>query len=144
MPLRLSISYIFLSPFILRSISLYYFSAWQTFEKYIFFLLLGLADDPSGSKNGIKAESHPTSGSSTGLRVLFIFLGLVAVVLFSIFLFKLYQKKKREEQHARLLRLFEEDDELELELGLREWNFSPYICQVYCSWGMYSVYLETI
>ncbi|URD83670.1 hypothetical protein MUK42_23225 [Musa troglodytarum] len=28
---------------------------------------------------------------------------------------KMWQKKKREEQHARLLKLFEEDDELEVE-----------------------------
>lgn len=41
------------------------------------------------------------------------------VILFSFFLFKFWQKKW-EEQHARLLKLFEEDDELELELGLRD------------------------
>ncbi|KAJ9538165.1 hypothetical protein OSB04_030898 [Centaurea solstitialis] len=32
----------------------------------------------------------------------------------------LWQKKKRDEQYARLLKLFEQDDELELELGLRD------------------------
>ncbi|XP_058097664.1 uncharacterized protein LOC131242798 [Magnolia sinica] len=96
-------------------------------QNLIFFLSIslqlipGLADDPLGLKDGKKAEkSTATSGSSTGIRALIICLGLVAVVVFSIFLFKIWQKKKREEQHARLLRLFEEDDELELELGLRE------------------------
>lgn len=38
----------------------------------------------------------------------------------SFFLFKLWQKKKCDEQYARLLKLFEQDDELELELGLRD------------------------
>jgi len=35
-------------------------------------------------------------------------------------LIKIWQKKKREEQHARLLKLFEDDDELEVELGIRD------------------------
>ncbi|KAF6159679.1 hypothetical protein GIB67_029937 [Kingdonia uniflora] len=90
--------------------------AWSCFEK------CGtrcLAEDPSSSKDGIKKKSDG-AGSSTGLRVVLIFLGLAAIVVLSVFLFKIWQKKKREEQHARLLRLFEEDDELELELGLRE------------------------
>lgn len=78
----------------------------------------GLSDDSSGSKK--KAASHATSHGSTGTKVAIICIALVAVGLFSFFLFKLYQKKKREEQYARLLKLFEEDDELELELGLRD------------------------
>lgn len=80
----------------------------------------GLSDDSSSSKK--KVDSHATSHSSTGTKVVIICLALVAVGLFSFFLFKLYQKKKREEQYARLLKLFEEDDELELELGLRDWT----------------------
>ncbi|OVA00137.1 hypothetical protein BVC80_1459g19 [Macleaya cordata] len=80
----------------------------------------GLASDPSSSKDGMKAESHSASSTITGVRVVLICLGLVAAVALSVFLFKMWQKKKREEQHARLLRLFEEDDELELELGLRD------------------------
>ncbi|XP_042515982.1 uncharacterized protein LOC122090262 [Macadamia integrifolia] len=100
--------------------------SWSSFR---FFVLLssislqfisGLADDPANQKNDTKAETHASSSSSTGLRVLGICIGVVAVVTLSVFLFKLWQKKKREEQHARLLRLFEEDDELELELGLRD------------------------
>ncbi|RRT84468.1 hypothetical protein B296_00011119 [Ensete ventricosum] len=53
-------------------------------------------------------------------ELFFICLAIAGIVLVSVFLFKLWRKKKREEQHARLLRLFEEDDELELELGLRD------------------------
>ncbi|KAF9601540.1 hypothetical protein IFM89_020368 [Coptis chinensis] len=66
------------------------------------------------------SKSGGTSGGSVGLRVVIIGLGLASIVGFSVLLFKIWQKKKREEQHARLLRLFEEDDELELELGLRD------------------------
>ncbi|MQM16292.1 hypothetical protein Taro_049249 [Colocasia esculenta] len=80
---------------------------------------IGTTDDPSNSKDG-KTTGHSKSNNSTGLDVLYACLGVVAVVLLAVFLFKLWQKKKREEQHARLLRLFEEDDELELELGLRD------------------------
>ncbi|KAK6915902.1 hypothetical protein RJ641_018763 [Dillenia turbinata] len=74
----------------------------------------GLADDPASSKNSSKSDSHtPSIGANTGSKVLIIFLAIVAVGLFSFFLFKIWQKKKREEQYVRLLKLFEEDDELE-------------------------------
>ncbi|KAK1263536.1 hypothetical protein QJS04_geneDACA016245 [Acorus gramineus] len=80
----------------------------------------GVADDLSAPKNGTAIDKHAKSGGSTGVEVLGIFLAVIAIVVLSIFLFKMWQKKKREEQHARLLRLFEEDDELELELGLHD------------------------
>ncbi|CAA2988981.1 uncharacterized protein LOC111409819 [Olea europaea subsp. europaea] len=82
----------------------------------------GYSDDSSSPVNGTKTESHSPSrsGGSTGSTVAITCLVLVAVVLLSFFLFKFWQKKKREEQYARLLKLFEEDDELELELGLRD------------------------
>ncbi|VAH19334.1 unnamed protein product [Triticum turgidum subsp. durum] len=70
----------------------------------------GLADDAS------KDESK----GHTGQTVLFVLLGIGAAGLLSFFLFKYWQKKKREEQHARLLKLFEEDDDIEVELGLRD------------------------
>ncbi|CAL9121253.1 unnamed protein product [Musa acuminata var. zebrina] len=83
-------------------------------------LIPGLSENPSPSKDSTKADSHSSSRSNTGLKVLLICLGAIALVLLSYFLFKKWQKKKREEQHARLLKLFEEDDDLEVELGLRD------------------------
>ncbi|XP_010912705.1 uncharacterized protein [Elaeis guineensis] len=77
----------------------------------------GLSDNPS-TPDGVKAGAN--SSSRTGLKVLFILLGVVTLVVLSVFLFKKWQKKKREEQHARLLKLFEDDNELELELGLHD------------------------
>ncbi|XP_044974814.1 uncharacterized protein LOC123442746 [Hordeum vulgare subsp. vulgare] len=74
----------------------------------------GLADDPSKDGNKDDSKGH------TGQTVLFVLLGIGAVGLLSFFLFKYWQKKKREEQHARLLKLFEEDDDIEVELGLRD------------------------
>ncbi|XP_062098083.1 uncharacterized protein LOC133803955 [Humulus lupulus] len=74
---------------------------------------LARASDPVNSKSESKS-------SSAGIKVLIICLGLVAVIGFCVLLFKLWQKKKREEQHARLLKLFEDDDELEVELGIRD------------------------
>jgi len=47
-------------------------------------------------------------------------LSVVAIIGFTMLLIKIWQKKKREEQHARLLKLFEDDDELEVELGIRD------------------------
>ncbi|KAF5744206.1 hypothetical protein HS088_TW08G00804 [Tripterygium wilfordii] len=83
-------------------------------------LISGLAKDPSSPTDTNKAASHNASSTSVGLRVLIIFLGLVAIVAFAVLLFKIWQKKKREQQQARLLKLFEDDDELEVELGLRD------------------------
>ncbi|CAH8326581.1 unnamed protein product [Eruca vesicaria subsp. sativa] len=81
--------------------------------------VLGLSGDSKNANSGAKAESHTSSGG-TGTKVILILVGLVAVAVFSFFLYRLWQKKKRDEQYARLLKLFEEDDELEVELGLRD------------------------
>ncbi|GFQ04843.1 hypothetical protein PHJA_002628400 [Phtheirospermum japonicum] len=75
------------------------------------------SDDSSTPKNGTKTESH---GGSKGSKITLICLALLAVGLLSFFLLRFWQKKKREEQYARLLKLFEEDDELEVEYGLRD------------------------
>lgn len=80
---------------------------------------VGLADSSSTSDDK-NAATKKSSGGSTWFEVILVCLGLVAVGAFSVFLFKLWQRKKREEQHARLLKLFEQDDELEVELGLRD------------------------
>ncbi|KAM5574990.1 hypothetical protein ABKV19_014099 [Rosa sericea] len=64
--------------------------------------------------------SNKAGGSSVALKVIIVLLGVAAVVGFGVFLFRIWQRKKREEQHARLLKLFEDDDELEVELGIRD------------------------
>lgn len=87
---------------------------------YMIFILgvfSGFCDDSPGSKDATKTKAHAHSTSS---MILIILIVLVVFSLFSFLLFKLWRKKKREEQYARLLKLFEEDDELELELGLRD------------------------
>lgn len=81
----------------------------------------GISDD-SGTKKDTKTDAQAPSKSSTGSTVAIVCLVVVAIALLLFFLFKVWQKKKREEQYARLLKLFEEDDELELELGLRDWT----------------------
>ncbi|XVE94205.1 hypothetical protein REPUB_Repub01dG0261800 [Reevesia pubescens] len=86
------------------------------FASVSFQFFSGFSDDSTSSKNSSKTKAN----GNTGTKVVIILIGLVAVGLFSFFLFKLWQKKKRDEQYARLLKLFEEDDELEVELGLRD------------------------
>ncbi|CAH8383838.1 unnamed protein product [Eruca vesicaria subsp. sativa] len=86
------------------------------FASFVMHFVLGLSGD---SNTGVKAESN-TSSNRRGAKVILILVGFVAVAMFSFFLYKLWQKKKRDEQYARLLKLFEEDDELEVELGLRD------------------------
>ncbi|KAK4438376.1 hypothetical protein Salat_0171900 [Sesamum alatum] len=75
------------------------------------------SDDSPTPKTEIKMVRH---GGSNRSMIAIICLVLATVALLSFFLFKYWQKKKRDEQYARLLKLFEEDDELEVELGLRD------------------------
>ena len=85
-------------------------------------MFAGIADDSSGPKNGtMKSDKYAASTNNTGIpKIAIIFVSMVAIGFLAFFLFKFWQKKKREEQYARLLKLFEEDDELEVELGLRD------------------------
>ncbi|KAK4776920.1 hypothetical protein SAY86_005608 [Trapa natans] len=79
----------------------------------------GIAGDVSSSpKNGTKSKNH-SAQSSSGSVVVGVLLIVVAITVVVYFLYKLWQRKKREEQYACLIKLFEEDDELEVELGLR-------------------------
>ena len=88
------------------------------FDSYkTFWFFEGLADNNTSDS---KEENKDVSAHSTGLKILVVFVGVLAVIAFGVFLFKLWQRKKREEQHARLLKLFEDDDELEVELGMRD------------------------
>ncbi|KAL3814540.1 hypothetical protein ACJIZ3_015808 [Penstemon smallii] len=97
---------------------------WLRLSAFLFSISLhfisAYSDDSSTPKNGTKAEDHPPSGGSKGPTIAIICLLLVGVAGLSFFLYRIWLKKKREEQYARLLKLFEEDDELELELGLRD------------------------
>ncbi|TMW85941.1 hypothetical protein EJD97_022213 [Solanum chilense] len=85
----------------------------------LFLLLITGSADSSSTSNESKGKSH-SSRISTGVRVVIVCLGILASVGFFYVLFKIWQKKKREEQQARLLKLFEEDDDLEVELGIRD------------------------
>ncbi|EOA37222.1 hypothetical protein CARUB_v10010723mg [Capsella rubella] len=92
-----------------------------SWRRLIFFASIGLQFvlGLSGDSKNTNAESR-SSSSKTGTKVILVLVGFVVVAMFSFFLYKLWQKKKRDEQYARLLKLFEEDDELEVELGLRD------------------------
>ncbi|GFQ03955.1 hypothetical protein PHJA_002539400 [Phtheirospermum japonicum] len=93
------------------------FRVWAFFSSIFLLCVSAYSDDSSTPKIGTKTESH---GGSKGSKIALICLALLAVGLLSFFLLRFWQKKKREEQYARLLKLFEEDDELEVELGLRD------------------------
>ncbi|KNA15921.1 hypothetical protein SOVF_093970 [Spinacia oleracea] len=89
-------------------------------SSFLLYCFTGFSDNPPNAKNDSTEGSKKTHSGGTGTKVAIICIAVATVVLFSFFLFKLWQKKKREEQYARLLKLFEEDDELEVELGLRD------------------------
>ncbi|XP_027090741.1 uncharacterized protein LOC113749281 [Coffea eugenioides] len=85
-------------------------------------LLPAVADDSSSLtlNSDTNAANHKSSKHSGGLIVLLLILGLLSVAGFSVFLFKIWQKKKRDAQQARLLKLFENDEDLEVELGIQD------------------------
>ncbi|KAL1320079.1 hypothetical protein AAHE18_14G030500 [Arachis hypogaea] len=95
-----------------RSYSFLVFLVACTFQFF-----LGFCDDSPNSKDD---KTTAANVRGTGSLIAIILIVLVVFSLLSFLLFKLWRKKKREEQYARLLKLFEEDDELELELGLRD------------------------
>ncbi|KAJ6389794.1 hypothetical protein OIU77_028004 [Salix suchowensis] len=85
-------------------------------------MFAGIADDSSGAKNGAgKTDMHAASTSNTGIpKIAIIFVSMVAIGFLAFFSFSSSGKRRKEKQCARLLKLFEEDDELEAELGRRD------------------------
>ncbi|PRQ20611.1 hypothetical protein RchiOBHm_Chr7g0230041 [Rosa chinensis] len=49
-----------------------------------------------------KEDENKAGGSSVALKVVIELLRVVAAARFGVFMFRIWQKKKREEQHARL------------------------------------------
>ncbi|XP_060197893.1 uncharacterized protein LOC132626885 [Lycium barbarum] len=92
---------------------------WRPLTLTLFSIFLQLTPGLADTSSENKGKSH-SSRISTGVKVVIVFLGILAAVGFCYVLFKIWQKKKREEQQARLLKLFEEDDDLEVELGIRD------------------------
>ncbi|XAR56290.1 hypothetical protein NMG60_11036716 [Bertholletia excelsa] len=79
---------------------------------------IAVLSNDSSTKNEKKVANQAGSSGGIGSKILVGCIVIVVVATLSFVLFKLWQKRKREEQHARLLKLFEEDDDLEVELGL--------------------------
>lgn len=82
------------------------------------------ASDSGTDKTTTDPESPSSADSNkrdkSKLAIVIWCMSFLAVLAMAVFLYKLWQRKKREEQAASFLRLFEEDDDLEIELGLKE------------------------
>lgn len=72
------------------------------------------------SKDAVSApeENHKEKGMHTGVIILLTILVSAVVIVAAIGAYKYWQKRKREQDQARFLKLFEEGDDLEDELGL--------------------------
>ncbi|WJX79205.1 hypothetical protein P8452_62347 [Trifolium repens] len=72
------------------------------------------------SKDTVSApeENHKEKGMHTGVIILLTVLVSTVVIVAAIGAYKYWQKRKREQDQARFLKLFEEGDDLEDELGL--------------------------
>ena len=60
------------------------------------------------------------SGGHSTLTFMIVFLCIISFIAILFVGYKFWQRKKREEQQARFIKLFEEDEDLETELGLRD------------------------
>lgn len=63
-------------------------------------------------------DNHKEKGMHTGVIILLTILVSTVVVVGAVGGYKYWQKRKREQDQARFLKLFEEGDDLEDELGL--------------------------
>lgn len=75
------------------------------------------ANEPSAAKHD---EEKNSAKEHSALIFMLLFFGLVTFIAILSIGYMRWQKKKREEQQARFIKLFEEDDDLEAELGLRD------------------------
>eukprot|EP00250_Pteridium_aquilinum_P013987 c21707_g1_i1 orf=595-1278(-) len=69
---------------------------------------------PEGSDDEISTKRY------SALVIMLVFFGMVAFVALLYVGYIRWQQKKREEQQARFIKLFEDDEDLEMELGLRD------------------------
>jgi heme/copper-type cytochrome/quinol oxidase subunit 2 len=88
-----------------------------SFHFVLFFSLCSVlsAEEPDSDQSEEK--------KSGGHSMVTLFLVLVCIVIAAAILFigyKIWLKRKREEQQARFIKLFEDDEDLEAELGLRD------------------------
>ncbi|VFQ69933.1 unnamed protein product [Cuscuta campestris] len=98
------------------SSSAIFFSSLSIFLCFIPGLAGGGSDLPS---SGTVASNHSSKKSSTLIGLAVCLVGAIVLIGGAVLVFKIWQKKRREVQHARLLKLFEEeDDDLNEELGI--------------------------
>lgn len=76
-------------------------------------------------KDSPNTEESDRAGGKTHYIVpmLITIASVVAVAVVSVVGFKYWQKKKRQQEQARFMKLFEEDDDIEDELGLKDMSY---------------------
>ncbi|GLJ23998.1 hypothetical protein SUGI_0456950, partial [Cryptomeria japonica] len=72
----------------------------------------------SGTTN--KPGKSNSSVTKSKFWIVIILIATVIISAVAVILYKVWRKKKREEEQARFLKLFEDDDDLEIEMGLRD------------------------
>lgn len=111
--------------------------AWQGTQPQIAFAHEGLDQHGSSSREtysyfkwgfvtGAGVSAGPDSGDNEkddrGAGLAFLIIVLVFVVLFAlgVVAYTKWRQKQRRDQQARFVKMFEDDDELDAELGLKE------------------------
>lgn len=95
-------------------------------EKEINITLLCDGCDPSDSEPSDQSEDPSTHEDKNSVKkpsallIMLVFFGFALLIAIATVGYMKWQKRKREEQQARFMKLFEEDDDLEAELGLRD------------------------
>lgn len=89
---------------------------------YVFVVYVGMADESSASDymndevSRVVANNKPNKRSIMVVS-LAVLVGVVGAVVLCILVYKRRQRKKKEAQQARLMKLFEPDEQLDQELS---------------------------
>lgn len=78
---------------------------------------------PSDAKPAVEpasSEQNDDTKKYSALAIVLVCFGMVTFIALLYVGYLRWQKKKREEQQARFMKLFEDDEDLEAELGLRD------------------------
>ncbi|KAJ7533312.1 hypothetical protein O6H91_13G042800 [Diphasiastrum complanatum] len=86
------------------------------------FLCSKCHDSNSDSSSTLPSEAHnhqSAKGKVSGITVLLIFFGVLLISAVGTVAYILWRKKLREEQHARFIRMFEDDEDFDAEFGFK-------------------------
>lgn len=92
----------------------------QGFDTWILYVLADVTSSEAVADSEPASESREKKESHHGLTVVIVLFSLLSLGGFAFVAYTQWRRKQRETQQARFIKLFEDDDFLDDELGLKE------------------------